>query len=186
MIELTDKNMTSDLYQPHCQSITIGNKKAGIAFYLPNPPIFPDNLQPNDKNFVDNVIELNGNHWRKIFTIMAKIAVKSDQPDAWRAIRSKLFTDTVNLMSTSLFINSKALCPNASLHIVCGQQALDLLKSQSSSNDNIEQAILNAKPIDEKQKIMAHKQILIAPYLDYRQFSNQQINSVKHYISSKD
>ena len=101
--------MTSDLYKSESLSLLIGDNSADIAFYLPNPPMMPDNIKPNDSNFIEQVIELNGNHWRKILTIMAKLAVKSDNADAWRAVRNQLFMPSNELISTKLVINSTQL-----------------------------------------------------------------------------
>ncbi|WP_102528406.1 hypothetical protein [Shewanella sp. 10N.286.51.B7] len=189
MIELTDNNMTSNLSLENTQSTCIGNKNTDIAFYLPNPPTLPANIHYDNPHFIKQIIELNGNHWRKIVTIMAKIIAHSDSADAWRECREDLFLPSPQKLTVKLLINHTTLNPDAKVHIICGQQALEelqqhaLSKAESLNNFDINQAILHAKPIDEKQKIMAHKQVLITPYLDYRQFSNQQISVVRDYIN---
>lgn len=51
----------------------IGPATASYAFYLPNPPLMPEYWHWEQDNSIAELIALNGNHWRKIFTIMAKI-----------------------------------------------------------------------------------------------------------------
>ncbi|GIU53606.1 MULTISPECIES: DUF6942 family protein [Shewanella] len=199
MTELTDINMTSDLYDDKKYGLKIGVDNPEIAFYLPNAPLMPNfnsalysgiclnlehqvNVDIGADVDIEKVIELNGNHWRKIFTIMAKITVSDDKPESWRNHRNQVLSVNGSGLKTILHIKSEKLCSNAKIHIICGQQAFDDLsriEPLAHLNDNQTVTVLG-----DKQKIMAHKQILIAPYLDYRQFPNQLISELRQYIKS--
>ncbi len=98
----------------------IGSSSATFAFYLPNAPLIPQGWQLHQSDAIAALIQLNGNHWRKIFTIMAKIS--SDMAD-WRHYREHLLLKQREI----LFIGATRLAPNAQFHLVCGQVAAQQL-----------------------------------------------------------
>jgi hypothetical protein len=182
-----------------------------VAFYLPNPPILPNGVsspwQVNTETAIDELIAINGNHWRKIFTIMAKLcASHSPSTQAWRALRAKLFVDTrtdalsINALSRRLHFLSDAhkscdqlahikrapkLDPKAKWHIVCGLEAQILLGiTHTNQNRNLdEQGKIKFLPVADNKRWQDHGTVLLTPYLDYRQFPNhliQQVHTLLH------
>jgi hypothetical protein len=195
-----------------------------VAFYLPNPPKLPRTCdlsstqgllprqahcwQVNTDTAVDELIKLNGNHWRKIFTIMAKLC--ANQPpctQAWRALRSKLFVDTtsdelsISALSRRLHFLSQVhepwddiatiklkskLDPKAKWHIVCGLKTQSLLginhTEQSRTLD--EQAKIKLLSVVDDKPMQGDGTILLTPYLDYRQFPNHLIEHVHALLNS--
>jgi len=93
---------------PHsCLNIGIGSR------------ITPEYWHWGQDNAIAELIALNGNHWRKIFTIMAKTCTPSED---WRHYRDNLLLKKHEM----LLIGASALSPHASIHIVCEQAAAKL------------------------------------------------------------
>jgi hypothetical protein len=177
-----------------------------VAFYLPNPPILPNGVsspwQVNTETAIDELIAINGNHWRKIFTIMAKLcASHSPCTQAWRALRAKLFVDTttgelsISALSRRLHFLSDApescdqlvhikrapkLDPKAKWHIVCGLEAQTLLGITHTDQNRAldEQGKIRLLPVADDKRWQDHGALLLTPYLDYRQFPNHLIEQV--------
>ncbi|GIU29402.1 hypothetical protein L2719_15650 [Shewanella schlegeliana] len=145
----------------------IGLENAKICFYLPTPPTLEANWSHTAPLAVQNLIKINGNHWRKILTIMAKIAVANTN---WKRYRDELLLK----QDESILIDSVQLNPNASVHIICGQLSAQKL--------NLNSALF--KPItsdSSSSHVSKHtsQAIYLCPYLDYRQFPNQQIDILR-------
>ncbi|MGS0675882.1 DUF6942 family protein [Shewanella sp. 0m-4] len=143
----------------------IGELTASTCFYLPTPPAIIDDWHYHSSDAIAQLIDANGNHWRKIFTIMAKISVTDKQ---WKHYR-----DTQLLKhNESICIGATKLTPGATLHIVCGQQSAHAL-SLSEQQFN---------PVDPTTTYISrhlNQAIYLCPYLDYRQFPNLQIDKLR-------
>jgi hypothetical protein len=160
-----------------CQSAIVD-----IAFYLPNAPVFPANWQPEQANAIEDLIQLNGNHWRKIFTIMAKLCCTtqpSTDSKAWQQVRATLFNShqptshKPSSLNKRLHMGATTIDPLAKWHIICGQHAREALGLTHSSE---------ADYIDEQEKVSREQYQLFTPYLDYRQFPNRLIAQVHSLI----
>jgi hypothetical protein len=167
----------SQTKQLECQSARVD-----IAFYLPNTPAFPANWHLEQANAIEKLIQLNGNHWRKIFTIMAKLCcTQSPQSKAWQQVRATLFSShqpnsyQPTSLSKRLHMGATTIDPLAKWHIICGQQAREDLG-----------LTLWSKPafFDEQEKVSREQYHLFTPYLDYRQFPNRLIEQVHSLIHS--
>ncbi|MGI2171306.1 DUF6942 family protein [Shewanella sp. MF05960] len=84
--------------QSNQATMMLGPQIADIIFYLPTPPILPADWQATQPDAIAQLIALNGNHWRKIITIMAKICclqvdITANKGTAWKCIRDNLFHD---------------------------------------------------------------------------------------------
>ncbi|WP_237524180.1 DUF6942 family protein [Shewanella sp. KX20019] len=146
----------------------IGTELAGHCFYLPNPPVLPTNWGYRDIDATQSLIELNGNHWRKILTIMAKIMVNGQDWRQYRDIQLLKHKESIGFAASSLQ-------PNSKVHIICGQESAQGL--QLNINEFIS---INS----QCNKLLKHPQqaIYLCPYLDYRQFPNQQINQLREEL----
>ena len=146
----------------------IGTQQATTCFYLPTSPKRSEKWSQLDVDATQTLIELNGNHWRKILTIMAKIVVNEQD---WRQYRDR---DLLK-RDESIAIGADSLCCHAQLHIICGKESADTLKLDSAE----------FVPLDlQGTTLLKHpnKDIYLCPYLDYRQFPNIQINFLRQAL----
>ncbi|ETI57947.1 DUF6942 family protein [Marinomonas profundimaris] len=142
---------------------------AKYVFLLPNVPVLPDNIdrpltiKPN----VSQLIELNGNHWRKIFTIMAKLVVVGDCD--WRTCRDEKLFDSVGVAF--------------SLDQVDGYKGVLFIVG----NTFREVMPISDRANEVGSKCLAHVAypVIWCPYLDYRQFPNILIETLREYILEK-
>ena len=139
---------------------------AHCVFLLPNPPILPSQGERlGEVVSASQLIELNGNHWRKILTIMSKLTVQNYSD--WRQFRDDQLLFKVGLaFSPSQIENYKGLV------VVVGKTFRESI------------------PIPECAEVygeshLAYKAELFVwtPYLDYRQFPNILIESLRKRIS---
>ncbi|BDQ66548.1 hypothetical protein ACE02Y_10335 [Shewanella xiamenensis] len=169
----------------------IGPAATTYAFYLPNPPLMPEDWHWEQDNAIAELIALNGNHWRKIFTIMAKICAPSED---WRDYRDNLLLKQQQM----LLIGANALSPHANIHIVCGQAAataLGIVAESHIATDALqitEQQLMQdsqAKLQDVTAMMQSQSRhlscVLLTPYLDYRQYSNALIALTRNHLQAK-
>ncbi|WP_299496209.1 hypothetical protein [uncultured Shewanella sp.] len=145
----------------------LGSHESQYTFYLPNAPILPKNWHHTQADAIPSLISLNGNHWRKIVTIMAKIMCPLED---WKTYRD----NDLLKKAESIYIGAKTLSPQAQVHIISGQTAaerlaLDVKKFQS---------------INEKSVLKTFQSHLIVPYLDYRQYPNTLIAVTRDYLTT--
>ncbi|WP_350433059.1 hypothetical protein ABIS04_07485 [Shewanella sp. H8] len=186
--------MSSDLF-----SHVWGPMNPEIIFYLPTPPELPTHWQAYHPDSITQLITLNGNHWRKIVTIMAKICclehdMNANKGISWKQIRDQLFNEPYD-QKTDKPINTPShlhcqLCivkPNVnqseevvfrpeSWHILCGkevQQRMGITEPRLYTS------------LDAKQKIRHQHTVLLTPYLDYRQYSNALIELTRQHIATE-
>ncbi|BBB27218.1 DUF6942 family protein [Amphritea japonica] len=145
----------------------LGNSaQATTLLYLPTPPL----VNTNNPLDYGALCELNGNHWRKILIILAKLQC----PDTdWRNYRDQLL-----LKQHEAIIFSDQLLPGKQLQIVAGKASwgrLGLNPEQFS-------------PLEESNRLLRQGNIILTPYPDYRQFPNHLIDQLRPIIhaSNKD
>ncbi|WP_227993392.1 MULTISPECIES: DUF6942 family protein [Shewanella] len=146
----------------------IGNAEAKTCYYLPNAPTLPQDWSYRQEDALAILIALNGNHWRKILTIMAKLSA----PDAdWKNYR-----DTQLLKrDEQILIGASNLLSTAERHIIVGAVSAAKLSINSANT------LFNS--LDEQNRLHADGLgVFISPYLDYRQFPNSLIEQLKPYL----
>jgi len=143
-------------------------KDAEYVFLLPNKPILPDDVdsvflaRPN----ISVLIELNGNHWRKILTIMAKIVTKDSAK--WRECRDiNLFNQVGITFSLERLHNEDY----KGIVFVVGNTFRDPFPVSNS-----------AQELGVKHLAHVSYPSIWCPYLDYRQFPNILIDTLREYI----
>lgn len=168
----------------------IGPAAATYAFYLPNPPLVPEDWHWEQDNAIAELIALNGNHWRKIFTIMAKICAHGED---WRHYRNNLLLKKHQM----LLIGADSLSPHASFHLVCGQAAATSFGIAVDSNiaTDAQQTALqllhaSQGKLQDVTTIMQGQypyanHVLLTPYLDYRQYSNALIALTRSHLQTE-
>ncbi|KFZ36463.1 hypothetical protein HR45_15890 [Shewanella mangrovi] len=134
----------------------IGNPAAKRCVYLPHSPNIPDGWQYKQQNAMEHLLEVNSNHWRKIFVISAKIFC--DDADEWRSyLRQNL------LHSVCFYTDEQQLNTTADVILLSGKEIAQRLLPDTNPS------VLNDKIL----RLGEHCWQL--PYFDYRQFPNQLI-----------
>ncbi|MEH6470455.1 MAG: hypothetical protein V7752_04325 [Halopseudomonas sp.] len=139
----------------------LGSPDPDLILYLPNPPRLPASDQPIN---VPELIALNGNHWRKIFTILAKLS--AGQTD-WKSYR-----DNHLLKRKEAISFDDALIPSCAAQIVAGKA--NWMRLGLSTEDFC--------PLDESQQLWQQQNLFLTPYFDYRQFPNALVEQLKPYL----
>ena len=140
--------------------------EAEYVFLLPNKPDLPCEVNALflEKPDVPLLIELNGNHWRKIFTIMAKLT--SPSYDSW-----KVFRDQGLFGKVGVAFSQDQLAGCKGVVIVVGSTFREQLAIPDS-----------AKEIGDRHTSFVSLPYIWCPYLDYRQFPNRLIDALREYI----
>ena len=144
----------------------LGTDTPSLVLYLPHRPQGLDQLvnTPDAKLLMEN----NSNHWRKIVTLLAKVASPDED---WRRFRdSDLFQHT-----TLCF--GEALVDRTTWHWIGGKDNLQRFNLDG----------LNAQPLPDARDIAIDrkKRILLTPYPDYRQISNTRVSQIRAALYSE-
>lgn len=142
---------------------------ARCVFLLPNKPILPNRIDGNieTENSTNILIDINGNHWRKIFTIMAKLVVPNYSD--WRDFRDNQLLNEVGIaFSVDQIENYEGEV------FVVGNTFRDVLPIPVLS-----------ETLGDKHLAHVSLPYIWCPYLDYRQFPNRLIESLREYILEK-
>lgn len=146
---------------------TLGNTtSATTLLYLPTPPLV-DPQQPLD---YDRLCALNGNHWRKILIILAKLQSSGAH---WREYRTQQLLQQHEAICFSGQLLEHAKDPQR-LHIVAGKanwQRLGFDPQQFTA-------------LDDDSRLFQRDNIMLTPYPDYRQFPNQLIDQLRPLIKA--
>lgn len=145
----------------------LGPAHPRLVLYLPHRPEGLEQLAKNPS--APTLIANNSNHWRKIVTLLAKIAC----PDAgdWRRFR-----DEDLFRQTSLCFVPK-LVDTAAWHWIGGRDNL-----RRFGNLHHRALPLATSPdicIDPDQRL------LLTPYPDYRQLSNTKIDQIRFALDTQ-
>lgn len=154
--------------------IGLGSKNSTINFYIANRPALDDypalqELRGLAMGELAHIVKHTSNHWRKVFNVYAKFLFdwyqsqnRKDLPNTWQAYRDlELFqphSHEALLFSPPEFDNSKS-----TVHIIAGKTYA---------------ANLHLPPLtwlDSYFAINKEYRLIVSPYPDYRQLSNQRI-----------
>lgn len=157
----------------------LGAKEGLIAIYVENPPSMSEyhnlqSVQSLSKGEIDIINQACGNGWRKVFNVYAKILAEWQHPDhnftnfkRWQDYRDKVLlqghSQEALLFSPPNFSEKKY-----KFHVIAGRTyAKKLLRDHIFTNSLIW--------LDEEFAIDKVSNLVICPYLDYRQLSNIKI-----------
>ena len=154
------------------QSIGVSREKAKVIFILPTPPKGQYRLNKDSELSevaVENIISQDGNHWRKILTIMAKLSCNTDD---WRNYRdNELLTQHERIeFKTPMQFNADKT------YFLCGQAMQQNVTEQTSLH--------GWQALNKKGSLLVKANLILCPYLDYRQFPNTDIEAVRLYRHS--
>lgn len=136
----------------------IGSPHPQMVMYLKGN--FPTLPEPTAKSWLKELIALNGNNWRKILVIFAKLG---SQDDNWR---DYLYSGQLLRENQINFTNR--LYPSAKVHLLCGKQNWERFDWHCELN-------LPGQ--------LWHKNQALLPYPDYRQFPNHLIAQVRQTMA---
>lgn len=153
-------------------AIGLGSRNSSINFYIANrPPIddYPamDELRGLATGELAHIVKHTSNHWRKAFNVYAKLLFdwyqlqsRKNLPYTWQTYRDlELFQSH----SQEALLFSTPQLDNNSIHIIAGKTYA---------------AHLNLPPsiwIDPYFALNKEFRLIVAPYPDYRQLSNERI-----------
>lgn len=139
----------------------IGSPSPLLVLYLPHRPNGLAQLMETPS--AQALIEANSNHWRKIVTLLAKVA--SPVADDWRGFRDDgLFRHTALCFAPELL-------SDATWHWIGGRDNLQRFNGLRHS----------ARPLAGRPEVSVDpdKRLLLTPYPDYRQLSNAVVASIR-------
>lgn len=164
--------------------IGLGNAKANIRIYIENTPPLPfykalAEVQAMHLGEIKDIGENTGNHWRKIFNVMAKLIFEltPQHYQRWQDLRDEyLLQKTSNellLFSTTLLDDSVLAKQSKKIHIVMGKNYACKLGLTN-----------HVTWVNEFFAINKKHRLIICPYFDYRQLSNIKITQLATLIRS--
>jgi hypothetical protein len=145
----------------------LGAQGAGVVLYIENSPMVPKDMDVNESVSISMLMDLNGNHWRKIFTIFAKLVTPYEN---WREYR-----DSCLLTEKEAICFSGQLQDNAQVHIISGKSCWERMGFD----------IDEFTPLDSQQRLLVRGNILCLPYFDYRQFPNALIVIAREWMQAQ-
>lgn len=141
----------------------LGNSNPRLTVYIPHEPAGLDACVADP--CVSSLLAHNSNHWRKIVTLAAKVAAPDDD---WRDFRDRHFFDQVAL------VFAPAIEQTSGWHWIGGKE----------NQNRLGLANISATPLpgtDDLFVIPEHK-LLLTPYPDYRQLSNEKVVRIRHAL----
>lgn len=154
--------------------IGFGSKESCINFYIANRPPIDDYPMMNELRSLAigelaHIVKHTSNHWRKAFNVYAKLLFdwyqlqgRKDLPDTWQAYRDlELFQS--HSQEALLFSAPQLDKNNKAIHIIAGKTYAAYL--------NLPSLVW----LDAYFAINKELRLIVAPYPDYRQLSNERI-----------
>jgi hypothetical protein len=164
-----------------------GVEQGLIAIYVENPPSmseyqFLDKVQPLSSGEFEVINQACGNGWRKVFNVYAKILAEWQHRDhdftkftRWQDYRDKALLQG-HSQEALLFSPPNFSEKNYKFHVIAGRTyAKKLLRDHVFTNTLVW--------LDEEFAIDKVSNLVICPYLDYRQLSNIKITRLVELLT---
>lgn len=165
--------------------IGLGSHHCSINFYIANRPPIDDYPEMNELRGLTmgelaHIVKHTSNHWRKAFNVYAKLLFdwyslnqRKDLPPSWQEYRDlELFQ--AHSQEALLFSAPQFYSDKNSIHIIAGKTYA---------------AQLVLPPLvwlDAYFAINKEQRVIVAPYPDYRQLSNERIARLIELMQSLD
>jgi hypothetical protein len=155
------------------QSVGLGAANSRIRFYIANRPPIDDyptltHLKALAPGEIAHIVSNTSNHWRKAFNVLAKFLFdvyrqqgRNDLPATWQAYRDLELLHPHS--REALLFSAPDFSDDQVTHIVLGKTYA---------------ATLNLPPLawlDAHFAVNNDKRLIVSPYPDYRQLSNERI-----------
>lgn len=160
--------------------IGFGNRDFTIAIYIANRPPIDDypqqsDLRPLAAGELQHIVANSSNHWRKVFNVYAKFLHQLGGSDtltypSWQDYRNSQLLQPG--CSEALLFSRPDLERNNTVHIIAG-------KTYAS-----ELSLPSLQWLDAYFAINPQHKLIVSPYLDYRQLSNQRIDQLVTLVKS--
>lgn len=159
----------------------LGDTDYCVAFCIANRPAldhYPtlDTLVPLAPGELSHIVANTSNHWRKLFSVYAKfiyqLGPQPDWPERWQDYRDQRLLQPGS--KTALLFNAPQP-ERGVLHIVAGKTYASQLN------------LAGLEWLDAHFAVNTQQRIVVSPYLDYRQLSNERITrlaSIAHPLMS--
>jgi hypothetical protein len=157
------------------------DKSCDIALYIANRPMFDyypalNYLQPLQQGEVAFIVAHTSNHWRKVFNVYAKFMVELKGEKAcggsWQCYRDNTLLQSHGhelLLFSPPDISTVET--NRTVHIIAGKTYAQSLQLPFSLDWQ-----------DAYFAINKEHRVIVCPYLDYRQLSNERITRLVSYV----
>ncbi|MFV8783035.1 DUF6942 family protein [Microbulbifer sp. SA54] len=144
----------------------LGSPSPKLVLYLPHRPNGLEQLAKAPDS--GELIRCNSNHWRKIVTLLAKVASPEEE---WRAFRDDALFQHTALCFAPHLMNVSAW------HWIGGKENLERFDIDG----------LNPVPLQEAPVVAidAERQILLTPYPDYRQLNNATVGQIRAALNRR-
>jgi hypothetical protein len=156
----------------------IGSPESSWTFVVPHSP-FPKEVhlieRPLNEGEVTQLIGVNGNHWRKIFSIMAKFRVlmHTDWHDTWQSYRDNAL----------LTLNGREdICIGA---LPSEINKPTIITGHTFAKDLTDLSTFDTTSFSDKILYDKSKLIFVTPYLDYRQFPNALLEQFAEFLTNR-
>jgi len=166
----------------------LGTYKATIHIAIENIPPLPEyqnlsSVTPLNEGDISRIGQLTGNHWRKIFNVLAKLLFeyKEHHYKTWQVLRDEYLLQE----------HSKECLLFSGIRFNNSDFKNSQIQSSEKSNDKNIITLVMGKTYAKKLGIDQHcywlsehfaintaKKIIICPYFDYRQLSNIKITQL--------
>lgn len=155
----------------------LGDAESSFKVYIANrPPL--DEYQQLTSMFalpsgeIARIAQLTGNHWRKIFNVYAKLVFDLDSQGfaSWQQYRQDFL---LQKHSKQALLFSKPDLGQSGLHLVMGRTYAKTLE--------LEAKLL---AVDADFQVDPNKRLIVTPYFDYRQLSNEKLARLRSLIVS--
>jgi len=181
----SEKSLTANSSNAGLPLIGFGEKGCDIAVCIANRPVIDDypqldQLKPLAKGELQHIVANTSNHWRKVFNVFAKLLYQlADERmnpfPSWQSYRDQqllqlgsreaLLFSPPNVTSVNALPND-----NQTIYIIAGKTYAAELKVPGLIWLDTYFAIHRVEPI------------IVSPYLDYRQLSNQRIEQLVQLV----
>ncbi|GAB3110576.1 DUF6942 family protein [Pseudomaricurvus hydrocarbonicus] len=159
----------------HGGQVGFGAKNYNLAIYLANrPPLddYPsrDHLTPLLPAELAHIVANTSNHWRKVFNVYAKFLFALEEPrvtaaGSWQAYRDQSLLQGHS--AEALLFSPPDFTVKQTVHIVAGKTYAAELHNQGR--------IAELDWLDTHFAVNRSQRLVVCPYLDYRQLSNERI-----------
>lgn len=176
--------------------IGFGGVTPKLAIYVANRPQFDeypalDELRALVPGELEHIVANTSNYWRKLFNVYAKFLFELGQYGAfsqaeacssWQAYRDTALLQpgceaALLFSAPQLALRSKAL-EGSVVQIIAGKTYAAELGFGVDANDDA----LRLQWLDAHFAINRQSRVIVCPYLDYRQLSNERISRLVAYL----
>ena len=146
----------------------LGDENARFNVYIGNRPPLDEyehlrTIKALEQGDIASIAQQTGNHWRKVFNVYAKLVftLGANTYPSWQNYRNDFL---LSKGSAQALLFSRPNFHKQGIHIITGRSYAQSL-----------QLDVQLMPIDADFQVDIKKRLLVVPYFDYRQLSNEKL-----------